>query len=562
MGQGLLGIDPDLSMQLGLGLLAAGGKNLAGQGNIGTALQTAMGNYYGQKKAQQDLQSTALANQQAAQKNALLQQAMQQYMQPQGSQQPATAPSASPSSAQLYAPTPGPGAASGGAPSVPSAIPPAPTDSEINSMPVNGRDPNAIRALGLALNKDPMVTDKEIYDRQHAAIQEKFAPTLSKLQTIIKSDDPTRAVNADGSLKAAWSMLAPQLGYDPVSDFNPQNVRTALTYGHNQLASAIGSPTLSPTARMIQGTAPDGRITQTDPITGKVTYEAAGPGIITAEDKVKNNMEAARLAMEQRKSNAELGRVGMPNGYEQDPDNPGSIRPIAGGPADPTAVGGGMGNRNEVMFQRVANAGNSAAESIKNIGELPVGASTGWLGGYRPGTSLLTSVKGVLAQKMNSQDVQDYQTMLAGVSRNLATLETSGLAPGGSLTHSMDALTIGEGDTHMTKLRKMAEMRQIVDTNLQPQLSNPKIPQPQKDMVRGILAKVDEAVPFTHSDITRLEQSRNPQSTIMDFARGQGLGGATAPATPTAPASRPSQPDLAAAAAAELKRRAQAAGGN
>lgn len=47
--------DPDLGLNLGLGLLQAGGRNLAGQGNIGTALQGALGNYYGQKQAKQQL---------------------------------------------------------------------------------------------------------------------------------------------------------------------------------------------------------------------------------------------------------------------------------------------------------------------------------------------------------------------------------------------------------------------------------------------------------------------------------------------------------------------------
>ncbi len=555
MGQGLLGLDPDLSMQLGLGLLAAGGRHLAGQSPV-SDIQGAIGNYYGQKQAKAQLAQSQIANQMAMQKMGLLRQAAQQYLagaQP-GAQMPQP-PQGQGAQPMQGAPMPAPGsgaAPAGGAPMQPQMpswfTPPSPQ--QINQMPIGGVNPNYDRLNAIAEGKDRLTVEKQITDEQRAAAQQQYAPTLQKLRDLYKSSDPLKAVKADPSLQAAWGIAAKQLGYDPVNDLNDTNVRTALGYTHNQLAAPIGAPTLDLTARMIQGTAPDGRPTQTDPMTGKVTYEAAGPNVITAEDKIKNNMEQQRLALEQRQRQLEIDRVGVPNGYEKDPDNPGNLRPIAGGPSDPNAVGSGMGARNEVMFQRVANAGNAAAESIKNIGELPIGTSTGWFGTAHPGTSLLGSVKGVLTQKMNSQDVQDYQTMLAGVSRNLATLETSGLAPGGSLTHSMDALVMGEGDTHLAKLRKMAEMRQIIDTNLTPQLSNPKTPQPQKDMVRGIIAKVDDAVPFTHSDITRFEQSTNPRATIMDFARSKGLTGNGAPVG--------SQSSLAAAAAAELKRRQQA----
>jgi hypothetical protein len=52
---GLFGLDPDLITNLGIGLLSAGGKNLAGQGNIGDALAGSMQRYYGQKEAKQKL---------------------------------------------------------------------------------------------------------------------------------------------------------------------------------------------------------------------------------------------------------------------------------------------------------------------------------------------------------------------------------------------------------------------------------------------------------------------------------------------------------------------------
>ena len=250
--------------------------------------------------------------------------------------------------------------------------------------------------------------------------------------------------------------------------------------------------------------------------------KAASPDAqLTAQTSTANNQRtvAATLAG-QKTSGADKG---IPSGYERDPANPAALRPIKGGPHDPDAVSGGMDSRSSVMFNRVAASAQSASKAIQNIMELPVTTSSGFFGTAEPGHGLMSSVKNVLAQKVTGQEAQDFKTMVAGVSRNLSTIETAGLAPNGAITNSMNAVLLGEGDTQMTKLRKMAEMRQIVEENLKPQLANPKLAPAQKDLVRSIIGSVQQAVPFTHHDITLLQQSKNPNATIADFATQSGL---------------------------------------
>lgn len=198
------------------------------------------------------------------------------------------------------------------------------------------------------------------------------------------------------------------------------------------------------------------------------------------------------------------------------------------------AVTGGLNGREGVFLQRVAAAGNEAAQSIKNIMELPTSASTGWFGQNTPGPGLLSSVKSVLANHLTSQGVQDYKSMVAGVNRNLATIESAGLAPPGSLTHGMDTLSLSEGDTELTKMRKLAEMRQIVEKGLEPNLANPRIPAEQKDMLKGIIKQVQDTVPFTHHDITQFQASKNPNLTMEGFMKSKGLGDQTQPAPTSA----------------------------
>jgi len=267
------------------------------------------------------------------------------------------------------------------------------------------------------------------------------------------------------------------------------------------------------------------RIAVIDPLTGRTLREipkAATPGEkLSAQTSRANN--AATVAATIRGQDITGADKGIPQGYEKDPANPGALRPIAGGPHDPNSTSTGMDSRSSVMFNRVAASAQAASKAISNIMELPVTTSSGFFGTAEPGHGLLDSARNVLAQKVTGQEAQDFKTMVAGVSRNLSTIETAGLAPNGAITNSMNAVLLGEGDTQMTKLRKMAEMRQIVEENLKPQLANPKLAPAQKDLVREIIGNVQRAVPFTHHDITLLQQSKDPKATIADFAIQKGL---------------------------------------
>ncbi len=239
-------------------------------------------------------------------------------------------------------------------------------------------------------------------------------------------------------------------------------------------------------------------------------------------EKSEAEKERHDRAMESKGS----GRPKAPTGFEWDPDNPDELRPIKGGPKDPNARP--WQGREKVFSERIVTSANEAGRAIKNITELPVGASTGILGvGASPGHSIFQATKDVLRNKMSSQEVQDYGTMLAGVRRNLATIETTGLTPSGALTEGFASLELREGDTQLTKLRKLAEMRQIVDAGLEVQLADPAIPDTIKDVMHKVLDTVHEAVPYTQHDVTVLQraQQQDPKMTLGDLVKKDQLGG-------------------------------------
>lgn len=216
-----------------------------------------------------------------------------------------------------------------------------------------------------------------------------------------------------------------------------------------------------------------------------------------------------------------------PSGYKTLPD--GSLQFIKGGPADPAAKENApLGNRESVYISRVATSANETAKDLANIVRQPLTVSRGLFGGRQQGGSLLAASKETLANAMTSQDVQSYNVLASGIQRNLASIEASGLAPSGSLTHQMDAMTFKDGDTNFSKLQKLAQIKQIAQAGLETTLSNPRIPQQQRTHFQDISNQIDKAVPFSNGDLLDMQsqQAINPNITIQDVLNQKSKAGA------------------------------------
>jgi hypothetical protein len=153
-----------------------------------------------------------------------------------------------------------------------------PTASQIGSLPVGGVNAQALQRLALFRGGDPVATAEKVRAQQLAIAQQRYAPAIARLDTLTQSDVPTKYVAADPGLSAAWQKLAPQLGMDPQKDFNDQNVRTAFTFGRNQLAGALSEAAVAPNVMLQNMSIGNGGTVQVDPRTGKVT-----PGISQQE---------------------------------------------------------------------------------------------------------------------------------------------------------------------------------------------------------------------------------------------------------------------------------------
>ena len=174
------------------------------------------------------------------------------------------------------------------------------------------------------------------------------------------------------------------------------------------------------------------------------------------------------------------------------------------------------GGRESVYVQRMMMGANQASKDLANVVQLPLTATSGVFGGRKQGPGLFDAGKEVLANKATGQEAQAYNAMATGFQRSLAQIESAGLMPSGALTHQMDAVLFKEGDTNLTKMHKLAQTRQIVEAGMEVIEANPRVSPEEKAKVKTVLESIRKSVPFTHSDLIKLQvaQETNPNATL------------------------------------------------
>ncbi len=183
-------------------------------------------------------------------------------------------------------------------------------------------------------------------------------------------------------------------------------------------------------------------------------------------------------------------------------------------------AGGGIGGSFKAIYtSRILLSGNEAAKDLANVVQLPTTASTGIFGGRTQGPSLTDATKEVLANTVTSQEMQLYNVMATGFQRSLATIEASGLRGTQGLSDQMNSVMLKEGDTNLTKLSKLAQIRQIVDAGLEITAADPTVPPELKDKLKDITDKIRQSVPFTQTDVIALTraQQMNPDATLSSI---------------------------------------------
>lgn len=182
-----------------------------------------------------------------------------------------------------------------------------------------------------------------------------------------------------------------------------------------------------------------------------------------------------------------------------------------------------QGSRESVMIQRQLVDANDAAAELGNIMELPVSASMGFFGGRQQGHGLFDAAKETLTNSVTSQEVQDYNSQAVGLGRALAGLETGGLQVNEALQKQFEQLALRDGDSQLTKMRKVATMRQQADRALEAFMANPRAGGEQKQLAEKLRGELEKSVPFSVHDVTMYEREGKPGQSMSDYAKSLGL---------------------------------------
>ena len=186
---------------------------------------------------------------------------------------------------------------------------------------------------------------------------------------------------------------------------------------------------------------------------------------------------------------------------------------------------------------------------------LPRGTTTGVLGtgmGANPGHSLYATVTDNLRNSLSEEDTQKMASAGLGLSRGLATIETSGLVPSGTFTQGFENYMPRAGDKEGTVLWKMSQMRQVVENGAEVAASNPRFPPKLLAEFNHIVDQVKTAIPYTPEDVHDFSsapagtsfgqfiQQKHPGVALPGLSGG-GNGTAT-PDNPRGAAGRPGNP--------------------
>ena len=196
--------------------------------------------------------------------------------------------------------------------------------------------------------------------------------------------------------------------------------------------------------------------------------------------------------------------------------NAGAYIDMKGNKLDPNGItlAPNGGARASTAIMRTMTSAGDATSGLENLSKLSsTNPNLGWL------YNIKNTPLGALTRTLTSQEAQDIRTTYAGLNRAMGGLATGGLSVTDKVSESYDALVMQGGQTRLTTVRQLAEMRQQADNAINSFLVSPFVSSEQKDLLRSYKARMAAAIPWTPSDVSDLTNSKNPNATI----RGMGV---------------------------------------
>jgi len=163
-------------------------------------------------------------------------------------------------------------------------------------------------------------------------------------------------------------------------------------------------------------------------------------------------------------------------------------------------------SQQQFILQRAINGLGGVASSLENISKLPSGSTTEILPNLTTRDGAINFIRNFGGRKMSSKEAQALETLLTGVSRNLASIEASGTATGlVGLATQMEKLFPKAGQSAVTTALQLSDIKRIAVENIRPAIDSGLLTADQRRTAEGLVQRIERAIPYTNDDIIQTQ---------------------------------------------------------
>lgn len=201
-----------------------------------------------------------------------------------------------------------------------------------------------------------------------------------------------------------------------------------------------------------------------------------------------------------------------------------------------TTTGGGRAGA-QVLRQQIG--GREVISDLQNAVRLPVGTTTGLLGGVVPGTSVVGALHGDLTRTLTSQESQLMQASMASLTRELSIL-MSPVYGGNYAAQQIEPLIPQAGNTIGTVLFKLARIAQSADNALEAIEKSPILSNEQQEYAVSLREQINKAIFWSPTQAMDFALKDRGGESFGDFVKRSDVAGSTAiPTDLPSPAGHP-----------------------
>jgi hypothetical protein len=170
----------------------------------------------------------------------------------------------------------------------------------------------------------------------------------------------------------------------------------------------------------------------------------------------------------------------------------------------PTKSESPRASQQQFIIQRAVNSLGGVASAIETIVELPQGSTTGWLPNLQTKDGMFNAIRNQIGRKIAPVDAELMNTTFTGIGRNLAAIESSGLASGlATLANQMQQgtyINAGVDDPYKVAM-KLADIKRIATENIQPAIDSGLMTDLQAKAAQELVKRIEKAIPYNTRDV-------------------------------------------------------------